>query len=88
MCLVFQVPPVLATGELFIFTLTIAIGFCIFLQDFIKDVELSLLQLNKELQETENLQQHIEQRLFVLIQFHSEAKQLSVQFAFFFLFNL
>lgn len=86
-CWLLQVPPVLATAELFIYTLILAIGFCLFLEDFISDIEENLRELNDDLHRTldnvSNIDQHFEMKikLFDIIEFHSEAKQLSVQFS-------
>lgn len=85
-CLILQVPPVLAAADLFMFTLILAIGFCLILQDFVSDIVLSLQQLTDDLrrsgENSSNFEQQIElkKKLYDIMQFHSEAKQLSVEF--------
>lgn len=85
-CWILQVPPVLATAELFIYTLLLPIGFCLFLEDFISDIEENLHQLSDDLhrigENLSNIEQKIEikMKFFDIMEFHSEARQLSVQF--------
>lgn len=84
-CILLQFPPTMATGELFICIIIPPIGFCLFLYDFVSDIEINLRLLNanwhKTVKNSSNIdgKTEMKRKLLSIIQFHSEAKQLSVQ---------
>lgn len=83
-CCFLQIPPIFAAPDLFMYALVLVIGFSLFSQDFISDIELNLHRLNDDLHASEEnsptAKQYMEMKikLFGIIQFHSEVKQLSV----------
>lgn len=80
-CITSQAATVFVGGELFVCTLTLTVGFCLFVTDFILDLEENLRQLNEIISTTSNdalnIEDHLEARekFFGIIQFHAEAKR-------------
>lgn len=77
-CICIQIPTVFLTGQLYILTLLLILGFCYFLTDFVLDIEEHLQQLNETIIEKNNAKYYKFQKKFIdFIQFHTESLQLS-----------
>lgn len=82
-----QIPSVFATGEMFVCTLILTAGFCLMSIDFVLDIEQVLCELNVALAAVKNKQIGVSERVKMQnklidgIQFHAEAKQLSIAFS-------
>lgn len=78
-----QLVPLVVTAELFTCTLILTPGLCLSVKDFVLDIEENLRQLNAIIASNENkvlkIRQQIEikAKIFDIINFHSEAMQLS-----------
>lgn len=67
--------PVSATGELFIDTFAIVMGFSLFSAAFVADIVQNLRTLSEEMKNERRSE--MERRFFNIIKFHSKANQLS-----------
>lgn len=78
-CILIEILTILAAVELFTCALTITITFCLFVTDFISDLQENLLHLNESLIGTERKDQTIADEIKIkksfidIITFHSEA---------------
>lgn len=82
--IVIQTPTLYAATEIFIIALTLSTGFCWFVTTFVSDLEENLRELNAEIIAMEHMNGHnmrrtkIKEKIVGIIQFHSEAKELSI----------
>lgn len=83
MCAIMQLPPIFLTAELFTCTHVLIVGFCLSVTDFVLDIEENLRRLNKNIAGDKNKkltikeQTELRKNIFDIIEFHSEAKELS-----------
>lgn len=77
LCGIIQALVIFGTAELFICTLLLTIGFCLFIIDFISDVEENLHQFNDHfLRAPYPNRVEMKSKLLAIIRFHSKAKEL------------
>lgn len=78
MCAIIQATQAFVSAEIFICILLLILGFCFFVISFIDDLDQYLSEFNDSLIESQrNMSNGIQNQLFEVIQFHSDAKELS-----------
>lgn len=83
MCAFIQTMTVLSTGEIFVSVMILIVGFSFFVSAFVLDIEKNVQQLNNDLIKSKNractVNERIEmtKKLTKIIEFHSQATELS-----------
>lgn len=74
-CLCIQTGGVLIFIKILLCTLILSIGFCMIMIEFVSDIEANLRHLNRKIVSKKKID--VKNKLFDIIEFHSEAIELS-----------